>query len=629
MKRTLALAALLAAAGPLLAASNVAEEWRVNLVRTGGTTQGTYTGATIQEAVANCRKALITTVSREYDCQTPRLHMTVTVTADPPPPPPAPVDCVVSAWSTPVVGEWSACANSVQTRTSSSTRTVVTPAANGGAACPSLTSSVIESRSCTVAPPPTPVAGALQYSDLDSVPVGGFVTVWGKGLGAGGRVTVGGTAAAVLSWTDTMIEFKVLAAGDGISVSRPDGTVIGALPFTARTTGRLLYADSVNGKNTCDGSSPVVVSATVCPFKDQGSNGSASNPNRMNAGFYAMKPGDVLYLRAGTYASATDTYGGKTWLFIDGERSGITAPNVGSQGLPIAVTVYPGETADVGSDTFGVGVMPYGDIHDITLAKFKLHSGGAAMSQNTSKNARIRLVGITTAGPMNDTYNAFGLVGTDDLKVLGLTIANVGKPGEKLSHAIYYEGYGTSTRVEIAYNRITNERGGRGIQVYAHQAVDHIDQLLIHDNVVDTTTLSGILVGQGDGGAPTNWITRAEITNNLVRRSGNPNGYTSNGYLPEQSALHVTLPGCDFVIRNNTFAGDNVYHTLWLERAKSAVVEKNLFESKSIVIGFSGGSWIDNAFVGLPKIGTGVTAAAVSYDSADHATGTLAGYGVQ
>ena len=46
-----------------------------------------------------------------------------------------PVDCVVSAWS-----DWSACVNGFETRT----RTVITPAQNGGIPCPILT----ENRSC-------------------------------------------------------------------------------------------------------------------------------------------------------------------------------------------------------------------------------------------------------------------------------------------------------------------------------------------------------------------------------------------------------------------------------------------------------------------------------------------------
>lgn len=46
---------------------------------------------------------------------------------------PVPIDCVVSEWSA-----WSSCVDGFQTRT----RTVITPAENGGATCPSLTETI-------------------------------------------------------------------------------------------------------------------------------------------------------------------------------------------------------------------------------------------------------------------------------------------------------------------------------------------------------------------------------------------------------------------------------------------------------------------------------------------------------
>ena len=55
---------------------------------------------------------------------------------------PSPVNCVVSAWSA-----WSDCVNGSQSRT----RTVITPASNGGTACPILN----ETQSCTVGSPAT------------------------------------------------------------------------------------------------------------------------------------------------------------------------------------------------------------------------------------------------------------------------------------------------------------------------------------------------------------------------------------------------------------------------------------------------------------------------------------------
>lgn len=75
------------------------------------------------------------------------------------PPPPAPVDCVVSAWTLQSATEWSTCSSGTQTRTETWTRSVLTPASNGGTACPTLTETRTGTQACTV-PPPPPACGA-------------------------------------------------------------------------------------------------------------------------------------------------------------------------------------------------------------------------------------------------------------------------------------------------------------------------------------------------------------------------------------------------------------------------------------------------------------------------------------
>lgn len=72
--------------------------------------------------------------------------------ATPPPPPPPPVDCVVSEWSAWSGGEWGACRNRTQSRTETRTRTVVTPASNGGQACPALTETRTATQACSLSP---------------------------------------------------------------------------------------------------------------------------------------------------------------------------------------------------------------------------------------------------------------------------------------------------------------------------------------------------------------------------------------------------------------------------------------------------------------------------------------------
>jgi hypothetical protein len=84
----------------------------------------------------------------------------------PPPPPPAdPVDAVVSDWSAWMGGDWSACSSGTQTRTETRTRTVLTPAQNGGAT-PALSETRTASQVCTVPPPPP---ADLTHLDLKAI----------------------------------------------------------------------------------------------------------------------------------------------------------------------------------------------------------------------------------------------------------------------------------------------------------------------------------------------------------------------------------------------------------------------------------------------------------------------------
>ncbi len=63
-----------------------------------------------------------------------------------------PVDCMVSQFSDWTGGAWSQCVNNSQTRTETRTRTITTPPANGGLACPALTETRTATRSCTSNP---------------------------------------------------------------------------------------------------------------------------------------------------------------------------------------------------------------------------------------------------------------------------------------------------------------------------------------------------------------------------------------------------------------------------------------------------------------------------------------------
>jgi len=103
----------------------------------------------------------VTVTARWKNGQVITCRFTVTVTVAVPPPPPPPtvpaVDCLVSAWAV-QPGTWTA----TQERTDTWTRTVVTPPANGGAACPApLQFTVGLKATALTSPPPPPPPGSL------------------------------------------------------------------------------------------------------------------------------------------------------------------------------------------------------------------------------------------------------------------------------------------------------------------------------------------------------------------------------------------------------------------------------------------------------------------------------------
>lgn len=130
-------------------------------------TSGTGTGAgTLNKAVADLKAQGWQPIGNPAS-NTAQLWCAVSATT-PPPPPPAPVDCVVSAFSNwQPASEWGACTDSVQTRTETRTRTIITQPANGGLACPLLSETRTVTQACTVTPPPPPPStdAALLFSN--------------------------------------------------------------------------------------------------------------------------------------------------------------------------------------------------------------------------------------------------------------------------------------------------------------------------------------------------------------------------------------------------------------------------------------------------------------------------------
>ncbi|MGH8531146.1 MAG: right-handed parallel beta-helix repeat-containing protein [Gammaproteobacteria bacterium] len=392
------------------------------------------------------------------------------------------------------------------------------------------------------------------YSDLDSGPVGSYVTVWGKGFGGtAGVVKLGSTAATdILSWSDTKVEFRVPAGfANSITVHDTVGHVSNPLPFTVRL-GRIFFV-SPTGSNTNDGLAASPQASGVGPWKD------------LSKVVGWLTPGDIAYVRNGTYTAILNSTRRTTFY--------IQSANSGSTGLPKALVAYPGEYPVIGSGSNSTGVYMRENVRDWTIAKLNFKASSAAIHMSGSGNMRMRLVG-NEAGGIPSTYGTIGLKGCTDCKILGNHVYNSGKPGNKLAHLIYYGGYGLGANVEIAWNLLHDEKGGRGIQIYGHTDADRLSALSIHDNIVYNCPYDGILVGQSDA-AYKPWISDAAVYNNIVYNSGG--GIRINNTGVAAKVLHNTLH------KNST--------SLKLENAKSAEVRNNILSlptSNQVTIALAG-----------------------------------------
>ena len=89
-----------------------------------------------------------------------------------------------------------------------------------------------------------------------------------------------------------------------------------------------------------------------------------------------------------------------------------------------------------------------------------------------------------------------GLAGASDWKILGNYVHDNGNM--KQDHGIYLQGFGENRNVEVGWNVVENQTGGRGIQVYGHAGGDVVSSVDIHDNEISNVDRDGILLGWTD-----------------------------------------------------------------------------------------------------------------------------------
>ncbi len=139
----------------------------------------------------------------------------------PPTPPPGPVNCVVSAWAFQSATAWGACTGGQRSRTETWARTVVTPPANGGAACPALTQTRTATQTCsTTTPAPTAQLTATLPSGSNRVNVSWQTTNATSVTLNGARVSASGSQRPTMSGNSMTFTLVATGAGGSETVTR-------------------------------------------------------------------------------------------------------------------------------------------------------------------------------------------------------------------------------------------------------------------------------------------------------------------------------------------------------------------------------------------------------------------------
>lgn len=305
---------------------------------------------------------------------------------------------------------------------------------------------------------------SLLFSDLTSGPAtggkddrGAIVTVVGRNFGDrqnDSYVTVGGAkAAAYLSWSDTKISFQ---PGAGTVSGDIRVTVAGAnsnsLPFTVRP-GNIYFVSAASPNNP--------------------GSGTFADPWRSVSSFISrMRPGDILYLRGGTYGGI---------VLASGQTNG-------AAGNEIAFVGFPGETALI---TNGKAVDFQDTRQYFVVAGLRLISPGETISITGNY---IRIVNNYIEGLKNSAYGMIHPTIGHDMQIYGNTFTGA-TSGNKLDHPIYV-GYGADN-VDIGWNRIYNNRIDRGPVISvntdgAERLGYRFENIRIHDNDIDVSGARGI-----------------------------------------------------------------------------------------------------------------------------------------
>lgn len=403
------------------------------------------------------------------------------------------------------------------------------------------------------------IAPRILYTDLDSGPntggegnLGAFVSIYGQGFGSASSsasITFGGGAAQIISWTNTRIIVQLgSSSSSGSIVVNTSTGVSNPVEFTVRSGN--IYFVATTGNDSSDGS---FLNPWLTLLKAR----------------RAIVAGDIVYVRNGVAQKTDDGEGWRSCLTI-GAKSGTAAQ-------PIALIVYPNETATIGDiDACESGIRSKGqEEHFWTIAGFQLRGKDEALT--TYGVTGWRIIGNDMTCPKGNGASACYETNLSTyLKVYG---NNVHDSGASNASALYQGVYFStdSNHIDFGWNTIANIRGCRGLQIHSSPLTgggqndptghDQFD-LKIHDNFIHDTQCDGIILATVDPSKGS-----VEVFNNVIMNTGkgpnNPErsgswscihvqGYTNSGP-PGSGTIHVynnVLYGCG-TFANPSYKGGN------------------------------------------------------------------------
>ena len=416
-------------------------------------------------------------------------------------------------------------------------------------------------------------APVVFYTDIVSGPNSGgeggngaYLSVFGKGFGGSqgsSTVTINGVAVAAYKfWSDTQVSVQ---PGPAVT-SGPIVVTVGGQAsnndhsFTVRS-GRIFFV-APNGDDSTG-----VVGDITHPFR---------NPQTVFDN--SVQPGDQIVLRAGSgWNFASNNQYNSFFSFNHKSDPSVRYDSFVLMG-------YPGETVVLNGQPGVTGVNSWDNSGGFTVANLHFMLGGSvdaciswppgSSPTNTVSYIRIvntELTGATTTGGGGSACIAGR---GQHISILGNQIHDNG--ANKLYHAIYINNNDRTGTfdVEIAYNTIYNQYGGRGIQIY-DAATSGIDDVRVHHNIIHDIALDAILFGEASA-------TNMVAYDNLVYRADVPAFQTPDA--TGGSCLRFNNVNLVATIYNNTFydcAVDGVSGSAGIrfENAQSITLRNNIVDT--------------------------------------------------